>query len=179
MFEILPTDSAYVATPLLATLVALCVCQVIAWVLRYRKWVAPYKKLPTDKDVHWFFGHMHKVSSLKTRNIISLAFYYFCNILNINYSTNFVNHTLPQNTSVNVCLHIKTQHGYVRRLHSSTPDLARRESRSSRATRTSSRTCTCSGSAGSAPYLLCTTPRPSAPCLKPQVHIPTGMNVYE
>jgi len=73
MFEILPTDSAYVATPLLATLVALCVCQVIAWVLRYRKWVAPYKKLPTDKDIHWFFGHMHKVSSLKTGINISFS----------------------------------------------------------------------------------------------------------
>ncbi|KAH3822563.1 cytochrome P450 4F12-like [Dreissena polymorpha] len=60
MFEILPVDSPSVSTSLLVGLVALCVYQLVVWYRRYTRWLAVYDKLPSDRDNHWFFGHMHK-----------------------------------------------------------------------------------------------------------------------
>lgn len=60
MFDLLSLHVPSVEASVGITLAVLLCCQLVAWYIRYARWVAVYAKLPMAKDRHWFFGHMDK-----------------------------------------------------------------------------------------------------------------------
>jgi len=60
MFDV-RTDGPLTWTTAWVGLVVALLYQIYRMYVRHVRWVQGYDQLPTRKDKHWFWGHMHQV----------------------------------------------------------------------------------------------------------------------